>query len=440
MSNNHTAVIANVTNVRPHPNADRLKIANCLGNQIVVGLNTQENDKGVYFNCDLQLSEVYAKKNDLVRRKDEDGKLAGGMFDANRRVRAQKLRGASSDGFFASLQTLADATGQTLNYFESMEVGHSFDEIKGVPVCNKYVTPSTSDAKNNDDRLKSKDERVNTVMFHKHTDTAHFGRNTHLLKSDPNGMHVVVTSKMHGTSQRVGHVLTARKLTLVEKIASYFGADITTSEWTYLIGTRNVTLTPKKVQSLYHSAEFRDRAAKPFIGCLNKGETVYYEVVGYENGGKTIMNKVNIKKLKDKDFEKQYRRQDGSDEMIFSYGCLEGELAIYVYRITQTNEDGVSVDLSWSAVEQRCKEIGVKTVPVIRKTTVDESNFDSFLEWADSVADGPDVTDPSHVREGVCIRLEDGVTPTILKHKGFIFKVLEGIVKDTGVEDLEESS
>ncbi len=48
---------------------------------------------------------------------------------------------------------------------------------------------------------------------------------------------------------------------------------------------------------------------------------------------------------------------------------------------------------------------------------------------------------PQHIREGVCIRIENGsVTPILLKNKNFIFKVLEGIVKDTNTVDIEESN
>lgn len=439
MSMNHMAVIATVSDVREHPGADRLKLATCVGNQIVVGLDTHDGDLGVYFNCDLQLSHDYASANDLIRRKDEAGNNVGGMFDTNRRVRAQKLRGAISDGYFASLESLSLASGVGMQEINKLEEGTSFNEIGGIPICNKYVTESTKAARNTGTGPKPK-ESVNTVMFHKHIDTAHFGRNTHLLLNDPNGVLLIVTAKLHGTSQRVGHVQVARELSWVEKLLQKFNVAIQTTEWKHLVGTRNVTLTPKKEQTLFHSAEFRDRAARPFFGNLHKGETVYYEVVGYENGGKTIMNKVDIKKVKDKAFEKQYKRADGTTEMIFSYGCAEGQLAVYVYRITQTNEDGEAVDLSWGAVEQRCAEMGVKTVPVHYKACVNRENYEAFLKYADDMSDGPDTIDPSHIREGICIRLEDGTTPTILKHKSFTFKVLEGIIKDTGVEDMEEAA
>ena len=54
---------------------------------------------------------------------------------------------------------------------------------------------------------------------------------------------------------------------------------------------------------------------------------------------------------------------------------------------------------------------------------------------------GEDTSDifPNHVREGVCVRIDGGtMTPKFFKQKGYFFKVLEGIIKDSGTVDIEE--
>jgi hypothetical protein len=39
------------------------------------------------------------------------------------------------------------------------------------------------------------------------------------------------------------------------------------------------------------------------------------------------------------------------------------------------------------------------------------------------------------------VRIDNfGMTPKVYKHKSFEFKVLEGIIKDAGVVDMEESN
>ena len=51
-----------------------------------------------------------------------------------------------------------------------------------------------------------------------------------------------------------------------------------------------------------------------------------------------------------------------------------------------------------------------------------------------------DPLDASHIREGICIRVDNLETGKmkIWKNKTFAFKVLEGIVKDAGGVDTEE--
>ena len=44
-----------------------------------------------------------------------------------------------------------------------------------------------------------------------------------------------------------------------------------------------------------------------------------------------------------------------------------------------------------------------------------------------------------HIKEGVCVRIEGGLVNKTFKFKSFEFKVLEGIVKDSGVIDTEEA-
>jgi hypothetical protein len=47
--------------------------------------------------------------------------------------------------------------------------------------------------------------------------------------------------------------------------------------------------------------------------------------------------------------------------------------------------------------------------------------------------------DSRHIKEGVCVRIEGGLYNQTFKFKSFEFKVLEGIIKDSGVIDAEEA-
>ena len=127
----YKGTVLRIKNVRPHPNADRVKLATCHGNQVVVGLEVEEGHIGVYFPCDGQLSDEFCRANNLYREASlnkfpED---KGGMFDSNRRVRAQKFRGEISDGFWVPLHYFGfiQVTGLDVEGFE-------FDEWCGVHI------------------------------------------------------------------------------------------------------------------------------------------------------------------------------------------------------------------------------------------------------------------------------------------------------------------
>ena len=103
--------ITRLKKVRKHPNADRLQLADCFGNTVIVSMEYTENQLGVYFPVDGQLSVEFCAANDLVRRKDENGNPCGGYLDPEKRnIKAMKLRGEKSDGLFLPLISLANFT------------------------------------------------------------------------------------------------------------------------------------------------------------------------------------------------------------------------------------------------------------------------------------------------------------------------------------------
>ena len=53
----YNGYITRLKNVRKHSNADRLQIATCFGNNVVVGLDAYEGELVCYFPTDGQLSE-----------------------------------------------------------------------------------------------------------------------------------------------------------------------------------------------------------------------------------------------------------------------------------------------------------------------------------------------------------------------------------------------
>ena len=433
-------------NVRQHPNADRMKLADCFGNTVCVGLDAKDGDLVLYFPTDGQLSVEYCAQNDLVRRKDENGNSAGGYLDPEKRnIRAIKLRGEKSDGLTMPLSSLA-YTGVDIN---TLKVGDTIAVVNGHEICQKYIPKSNAHARSGTGNRTRKRKDPIAPLFQEHADTEQLAYNLAAFKP---GDEIEITLKMHGTSRRSAYLprLTGYKRTLWDRILRRQGEPI--YDYGYIDGTRRVVLDTFD-GGFYGSNEFRKQHADAFEGKLWKGETVYYEVVGFTHTGTPIMASCDNKKISDKEFMKQYGK-----ETVFSYGCkaeagwkrIENDEEvpqsdIYVYRMTITNEDGQVVEYTPDFMRYRCGLMGIKTVPVLWQGTIPHGGHEAGPgEWiqnkAEEFYDGPDPIGKTHVREGVVVRIVNRPKFTAYKHKNFHFKVLEGICKDEALApDMEEA-
>lgn len=415
---NNSAIVARLNNVRNHPNADRLKLATVYGTQIIVSLDSEDGTLGVYFEGGLQLSEQFCQSNDLIRRKDENGNPAGGMFDVNRRVRAMNLRGEKSDGFFCTFDYL-QRVGVSGSTVDSLTEGMQFNELDGIAICNKYETAATIAAKQNRQTVKREN---NVIEFPEHFDTEQFRFNQEYAKTHSL---VIITEKVHGTSQRYGNVKVRRKLSWVERIAQFFGAKIDATQYEYVIGTRRTILSDEK-SGYYGNEQFRRDVVKDLT--LHPDEILYFEVVGFTTDGKPIMPAHDATKVS-KDFVRVW-----GNSVEYTYNCAPNTCKMIVYRITQNGRD-----LSWDQVKQRCNELGLQYVPELARFIVDDMR--DVLYIVDELTDRASTVDPTIPQEGVCIRVEDMRGVKVFKNKAHAFKVMEGIIKDrSDVVDMEESA
>lgn len=428
----YNAYITKITNVRKHSNADRLQCGECFGNTVIVGLDVTEEQIGVYFPVDGQLSEEYAVKNNLLRKKDENGNNIGGYLDPDKRnIAAIKLRGEKSDGLFMPLESLKDFTDIT-----KLRVGDIVNTVNGVLICQKYIPRTNHRARTNTaEKGKKKTVKETFPLFAEHVDTAQLAYNLNQFKA---GDICYITLKMHGTSQRTAYTLKENKCELpnwIKKVLHFLKIKRAAKRaWECVTGTRRVTLTDFNKTSGYYGTEaFRKQYHDYFKDKLHKGEEVFYEVLGYVNESTLIMGEANNKKTNDKEFIKQY-----GDTTKFTYGCKPNESIIRVYRMTMTNEDGYVVEYPTELVKKRCAEMGVEFVPVFEKFVF--TTEDDLMERVNKYLDGADPVGLTHIREGVVVRIDNSTTFKAYKHKNFYFKVLEGIIKtDATQADIEEA-
>ena len=433
----HCGYVVKVENLRKHSNADRLQIATFFDNDTIVSLETQIGDIGVYFPSDLQLSQEYCEENNLLRSKDPNVK--GGYLDPDKRnIRVMKLRGEKSDGLYMPLSTLAKFTD-----IAELHVGDTITVLNGHEICRKYIPRTNQPSVRQGDKHPKKRVAAQAPTFYEHADTEQLNFNLDKFKT---GDIVELTLKMHGTSQRTGYLPVTREIPNGFFRRLFHKPPRTKTEYEYIDGTRRVVLFGDNKGGFYDDDGWRHDMGKRFVGKLKHGETVYYEVVGFQGlHGRPIMASCDNSKIKDKEFSKMYGPQT-----VFSYGCDPDGVYddehpccdIYVYRMTMVNEDGDIAEYPPWEMRRRCEQIGVKTVIPFERFIIpwDVDPGEYVKEKAEQYFDGPDPVGKSHVREGVVARIVNRPTFTAYKTKNWSFKVLENIVKDeAAAPDLEEA-
>lgn len=428
----YQAMVARVR-TRPHPNADRIQLADVCEHTVIVGKDVQNDQLGIFFPPEGQLSEEFAEANNLVRRKDEHGNNVGGFFEPNRRVRRQPFRGVKSEGFWMPLSCL--------DYLEELDkgiltAGLQFDTIAGHEICRKYVTPATRRAMSARDRQARKAH----PSFPKHIDTKQL---KYEIGDIQPGSLIWPTEKVHGTSGRFGLVYVEEQDTR-SWWQRLFGLAKPFRGWQYVNGSRNIVLLDGDPRAFYESEAFRTAAVQPLLDRLHHDEIIYFEIVGYTDTGQAIMPSGSTDKL-DKEIQTTYGKT-----MSWTYGCdqsgmLGPKFHMYVYRIAKCGKDGHYVDLTWPQVRARCYELDLDHVPEIVPIPLFYAGEESKEGLLDLVSDwtvGPSLIDSRHIREGVVLRVEGPFGgPKWLKNKSWEFGVMEGYIKaDESHVDLEEVS
>lgn len=424
----YKAYVTTLKNVRPHPNADRMKLADCFGNTVCVGIDAVEDDVVIYFPTDGQLSAEYAEQNNLIRKLDENGNNIGGYLDPDKRnIKAIKLRGEKSDGLTMPLSSLA-YTGANL---DEINVGDTIDIVNGHEIYKKYIPRSFGrrSGYKSDVAKKSKEKTIKYPYFDEHIDTPQL---RFCMNNFKPGDIICLTEKVHGTSSRNAntYILKNRK-NIFDKIFHRKGKMISTTD--YVVGTRR-TIVENTEGGYYGTNEFRIRWGEQFKGKLHIGEEVFGEIAGYTDDMTPIMGVANNKKTNDKEFIKKF-----GDTTTFTYGCNENNKSRYfVYRMTYTSPDGYTIEYPWDLVKLRAEQMGFETVPELDRFiyTTEEEFIERIIKWIDI----PSIIDSSHIIEGVVIRALNAPNFHVAKEKSWNFKVIEGIVKtEAEMPDMEEA-
>ena len=451
---NYLAKVVKIDNFGKHPNPEvtRLKCAYVDGFNIIVGIDEQPG-LFVYFPTNSQINPELLRYANLYKHTElNDNPNKSGLFNDNGRVTAIKLKGLVSEGFLLPWDTFNSFLLASVNVgIDNPEVNLEFDAIyhngkefwinkKYIVVRNTTGTQGSKSRQKSQKRLKEFD-RIIENQFRYHYDTVLLKKSPWIIKPDSL---VSITEKIHGASGISAYVICNRPTTLLEKIGLLFtgcGWKKFTPEYNYIYASRNVIKSQyinKAVKSGHYGVDvwkYADDVVRPF---LQKGMTMYYEIVGFLPNGRYIQ----------KDYD---------------YGCVpptEGEVythekhfKVRIYRITITNVDGIVHEFSAREVQQFCEMAGLTPVtqlyygyaknlyPKMRSTTNFSKNFIAKLaEDTNFYMEMPSPSCNNIVpHEGIVIKVEDMI-PHAWKLKCFAFLNKEQKELDKGEENIEDNA
>lgn len=426
-SSNYAAAVIRVPAPFALPGADRLVGLGIFGYTVITQKDgdIHEGDLAVFFPAESQLSEKLAHGANLHRHGDRNAdQSAKGYLEDNRRVRALKLRGTISNGLIlpvAVVERIFKVPGE-------LTEGDTFDHINGFEVSRKFRVkePAARDSREKAN-VKKAFKRVDAALFPVHIETDQYLRNEQLLDDDDI---LIVTQKLHGTSWRGGRVPVRRQLKWHERLAQKLGVKVAEHDVDVVFGSRQVIKDIHNPnQQHFYGVDLWTEFGQIIEDRIPANMIVYGELVGWTADGAPI--------------------QKGH-----TYGVPEGEVQLYVYRVSLITSAGELYDLSWDQVRLFCGEHGFQHVPELWRGFKRDFNVEAFREQDFGAmhtrlrpaggepvfVDTPVPLSPggTGADEGIAIRVErGGRVPLLFKVKNDSHYLYETAQLDAGELDLE---
>lgn len=428
---NYLATIVDIKEFRPHPKADRLKLATVYGNTVITSISA-EPGMYCYFPIESALSKDFLAFTNSFRDKEMNkDNTKTGFFEPHGRIRALKLREMKSEGYIIPISVLEDFVKNHLKkefVIGTKLVGTDFDTIHDHEICKKYVSRGHNmpgaPGKKTRGNVKKYQSKLVEGQFHFHPDTAQLKRNMGNLSPDD---YISVVNKIHGSNFVVSNVLIKRKLSIKERIARFFGVKVEETEYGMLYSSRTVLknsiMDDGTTPTHYYDADIWKIVADKIFPALKEGISVTGEIVGYTPSGKSI--------------QKSY-----------DYGCQPGELDFYIFKVTYTSAKGDVYIFNHRETVAFCEKHGFKMpetyyygkakdhFPELDTTQHWHDNFlnklmETYMEKKCGICKN-DVW-----AEGVIVRRDIPFDWDVYKLKCFNFLGYESEVLDSGEVDVE---
>lgn len=447
-SENYLSKIVNITTFRAHPNAEKLKCCTVDGFNIITGIDS-EPGLYVYFPALSQINGDFLSYANLYKHKElnKDPEQSG-MFEDNGRVKAIKLRGEISEGFILPITVfenyIISVTNQELKHVQE---GTEFDAVehegKEFWISKKYVAKKQYSQRSSLSSTKIQ-YKVSKRLDRVRDDQFRFHYTTILIKKCPYVIHpdtlIQMSYKVHGTSGISAYVLCHQPLTWKQKVAKWLTGE-SFDRYDYIYSSRTVIKNKyynPEVGSGYYSEDIWAEADKIVRPKLARGQTAYYEILGFLPNGSYIQKGYD------------YGCVPPKPEEVFTH---ERHFKVRIYRVTMTNVDGKVFEYTPRQVQQWCAQVGLTPVEECYYGRAGDlyPDLDPNTHWSEDFIDrlsndkrfymeldSPHCTNKVP-HEGLVIKIEDGASRAF-KLKCFRFLNKEQELLDKGEGNIEDEA
>ena len=404
----------------------------------------------------LVKSDSTKDKNERDKYRDE-AKRKVGFFNKNGRVRMIRLRKVPSYGFLFSLDEMVKYCPKAKDVNLEEYINKDFDTVDGELFVKAYVpyVPERTHTNGNKRNRKAQKkinrfDRMISGEFVLHYDTNPLGKNMWRINPDDK---ITISVKLHGTSGIFANVKTHApiKLPIIKRVWNLF-VDTTglfkkhriidyTTEYGNVYSSRTVIKNQyinKNVNGGFYSTDVWYDYNELLKDKIDKGMTVYGEIIGYISGSQTMI-------------QKQY-----------DYGCEVGTNKFMPYRITTEDENGKKYEWDVSEVKEWTEQL-IKKYPDIKERieiidilyhgTLKDlyPQFDVTEHWHENILEalkndkehfGMELNEPlckayKVPREGIVIRIDGDTVAEAFKLKTDAFYGKEQKEIDAGYVDTE---
>lgn len=441
---NYASQVVKISNIRKHPDADRLKLITVQGNDVITGAPLNVGDICIYFPLECTISRKYLSySNSFEKKEDNRDPEVKGFFGKHGRVRAVKLRKIPSLGYLVPVASLQEWLEHEKNTKLSINwddlVGTEFDYFDDIFICKKYTSIQERNEKQKAESTKKdkkivKESKLVENQFKLHSDTPQLGKN--ISNIEPENI-ISITAKLHGTSGVFSKLLIKTQLKWYEKLLVKFGINLVQTAYGNLYSSRKVLKNAyfddaknKQIADRgYYKQDIWGVVNEELKDYLEEGMTLYGEIVGYLPEG-------------------------GFIQKSYDYQCALGEYKFYIYRITTTTSNGNVIEWDMNSIQQWAKQKGLLAVPLyyygpasqlFKDLNNSPNNEEELSEWQneflqklkDNYLEHDDKYCNNKVPdEGIVLRKE-GIDLNSFKLKSFKFFQYEDKQLTEGVVDIE---